>query len=326
MARAAYLAGAGIESVTGPGAREALLGVVDIGSNTVHLLVARTNGRSLTPLVDTSESLRLGADIDIYGEICPRKLEELVETLLAFEKAARETGVKRMRLLATQAVRVAANKDHVCEVIEEATGLQVEVLSPAQEASLAFLGADASLPSIGPQVMLDIGGGSAQIAIGQYGQVWDSVSLPLGAARMSSHFLPNDPPSHVEEALLAGYLARVVLPALPLPDTSATGILGVGGTLRRISPLLGIKTGEQFLPDAVDTLIAMLRGKNADTMAEKYDVRPDRARLFLPAALLLREVWRGYDSPPILMAEYGLREGAILALARAGENHAMNEV
>jgi exopolyphosphatase/guanosine-5'-triphosphate,3'-diphosphate pyrophosphatase len=277
-------------------------------------------------LADTSESLRLGADIDRDGEISPRKLEELVETLLGYEQYAHETGVSRLRLLATQAIRVAANKDHVCEVIEEATGLQVEVLSPSQEAYLAFLGADASCPSIGPQVMLDIGGGSAQIAIGQYGQVWDSISLPLGAARMSSHFLPNDPPSHVQEALLAGYLAKVVLPALPLPDTCATGILGVGGTLRRISPILSIETGELFPHDAVDSLILMLRGKSANAIAEEYNVKPDRARLFLPAALLLREVWRGYDCPPIIMAEYGLREGAILALARAGENHAMNEV
>ena len=217
---------------TGPGPREALLGVVDIGSNTVHLLVARTNGRSLVPTVDISEGLRLGGDIDTDGAISSGKLQELVDTLTLYEQAAKEAGVGRLRLLATQALRVASNRDQVIKAIEDATGLCVEILGPDQEAALAYLGADASCPSVGPQVMLDIGGGSAQIAIGQYGQVWGSISLPLGAARMAAHFLPTDPPTHVEEALLTSYFAKVVLPSLPLPDTTVTGIVGVGGTLR----------------------------------------------------------------------------------------------
>src|SRR5690348_16689734 len=115
-----------MEDLAGPPAQEALLGVVDIGSNTVHLLVARTNGRSLAPLIDSSENLRLGADIDRDGEISPLKEQELVETLLGFQQAAREAGVTKLRLLATQAVRVAANKEHVSRAIEDATGLQVE--------------------------------------------------------------------------------------------------------------------------------------------------------------------------------------------------------
>src|SRR5947209_14615521 len=122
---------------SGPGPREALLGVVDIGSNTVHLLVARTNGRSLVPTVDISESLRLGGDIDTVGAISPGKLQELVDTLTLYERAARDAGVVRLRLLATQALRVASNRDFVIKAIEDATGLCVEVMSPDQEDALA---------------------------------------------------------------------------------------------------------------------------------------------------------------------------------------------
>lgn len=308
------------------GVREATLGVVDIGSNTVHLLVARTNGRSLVTLIDMSESLRLGADIDATGAIGPQKLRELVDTIGRFATASREAGVAHLRLLATQAVRVAANKDEVLAVVRAETGLEAEVLSTDQEAALAFMGADAFCPSVGPQVMVDIGGGSMQIAIGQFGHTWDSVSLPLGASRMAAHFFPGDPPSAEEEALLAGYLSSVVGPALPLSDTGATGIVGTGGTLRRVPPLLGLKTGQPFPPDAIECLLGLVRGKSSEEIAAEYDIRADRARLVLPAVMLLREVWSGYDCPPVLISGYGLREGAVLALARRGENHAISEL
>ena len=92
--------------------RERKLGVVDIGSNTVHLLVAQTNGRNIRPLVDESEALRLGGDVDYQGELSEAKLEELIRTLLRFRDMANEADAACLHLLATQAVRTAANHAH----------------------------------------------------------------------------------------------------------------------------------------------------------------------------------------------------------------------
>jgi len=303
---------------SGGGVREKTLGVVDIGSNTVHLLVARTNGRTIAPLLDMSEGLRLGGDVDYEGVLSPDKLNELIATLREFKAAAEGVGVTQLHLLATQAVRTALNRIEICTAVEAALGLRVEVLSTEQEAEYAFLGADTSCPSVGPQVAVDIGGGSMQVAVGQNGQVWDSISLPLGAARISNRFLPSDPPTYIEEALLVTYLANTLPAALPLHDTNVSGVLGVGGTLRRIPPLLGMKLGEILPHDAIEHMLALLRGKSVEAISSDHDQKPERARLFLPALLVLREVLRGYDFPPLIMAEYGLREGAILSLARAG--------
>src|SRR4051812_19152926 len=82
----------------GGGVREKTLGVVDIGSNTVHLLVARTNGRHITPLVDMSEALRLGEDVDYDGALGAEKLDQLLETLKAFQSAASEEEVDELHL------------------------------------------------------------------------------------------------------------------------------------------------------------------------------------------------------------------------------------
>lgn len=299
--------------------RELTLGVVDIGSNTVHLLVARTNGRAIVPLVDLSESLRLGGDVDASGAISEVKLTELVRTIQVYQGAAAGVGVDRIHLLATQAVRIAANSQEICDTVLRETGLQVEILPPDVEASIAFLGADADCPSVGPQVMVDIGGGSMQIAVGQHGQVWDSVSLPLGGARVATHFLPSDPPTYLEEARLVNYLAQVVPPALPLPDTNVTGVIGVGGTLRRIPALVGMKARQDLTDDAIERIISGLRGLTAAEISARYELKSDRARLLLPVMLLIREVLRGYSFPPLVIAGYGIREGAILYLARKGD-------
>jgi exopolyphosphatase/guanosine-5'-triphosphate,3'-diphosphate pyrophosphatase len=296
--------------------REAIVGVVDIGSNTVHLLVARTNGRTLSTIVDVSEGLSLGSDVDYGGTVSDDKLGELIGTLERFKAQATEAGAAELHLLATQAIRMAANRESVCGAVEEATGLRMDIISTEMEAELAFLGADSLYPSVGPQAMMDIGGGSVQVAIGVHGEVWDSVSLPLGAARLVRYFLPSDPPTYSEEAVLVSYLSEVVPPALPLAETTVTGLLGTGGTLRRTPPLLARAPGDELGHDALERVLEAVRGQAAEQIGQEYDIKPERARLIMPAALLAREVMRGYAFPPLIVSAYGLREGAILHFAR----------
>lgn len=299
--------------------RERVYGVVDIGSNTVHLLVARTNGASLTPIVDLSEGLRLGADVDSTGAISEAKLEELIRTLCLYKEAAANAGITTLHLLATHAVRASTNWIYICDAVKHMTSFNVQVLAPEHEAVLSFLGAEANFPSVGPQVVVDIGGGSMQVAVGQGRDVWDSVSLPLGAARVSTHFMPSDPPTYIEEAMLVTYLVNVIASAMPLTRTSVSCILGVGGTLRRVPLLLDMRPGQVLPPDAIGRMLSLLRDRTTSEIASAYNLKPERARLLMPVLLVLREVLRSYDNPPLIMAAYGMREGAILQLARHGK-------
>lgn len=303
---------------SGVAVREKTLGVVDIGSNTVHLLVARTNGRHVEPIVDVSEGLRLGADVDYTGGLSEEKLAELLDTLVRFRDQARRESATEIHLLATQAIRIASNRERVVAELEAKVEVPVDVLTPAMEAEFAFLGADVACPSVGPQVMIDIGGGSMQVAVGQNGEVWDSVSLPLGASRVAGQFLPSDPPTYLEEALLVTYLAQTIQEVLPLRDTNITGVLGVGGTLRRSPALLNLGIGEILPKDSVEKMIGLVRGRTTGELAARFELKPERARLLMPALLVLREVLRGYEDPPLILSPYGVREGAVLALARGG--------
>jgi exopolyphosphatase/pppGpp-phosphohydrolase len=104
---------------------------------------------------------------------------------------------------------------------------------------------------------------------------------------------------------------------LPLPDTTITGVLGVGGTLRRTPALMDLRVSDIYPQDAVEMMLAMVRGHSTADISTKYELKPERARLLMPALLVLREVLQGYENPPLIMSPYGVREGAILTLARA---------
>lgn len=295
-----------------------IYGVIDLGSNTVHLLVARSDGRTILPLVDASAGLYLGRDVINSGNISREKIQATLLKLQEYQGTAAEAGVSRLHLIATQAIRAAANRDAVCTAITQATGLPIQILSPEQEAALAFVGAEAVVPSPEWHVVVDIGGGSMQVGVGPGEILAQSVSLPLGAARLIAEFLPDDPPTAAQEAALTAHLAATVPPALPHPANRIAGVIAIGGMARRIPQLIGEALGGPFPVARLDAGLAAVRGQASAMLAAIYMMEPERARLLLPGMVLLREVLRGYQAPTLVVAAYGIREGAILRLARYG--------
>lgn len=297
---------------------EPIWGVIDIGSNTVHLLVARVEGNRVVPLVDASADLYLGRDLQGGGAIGRARLHATLLKLQEYQATATEAGVTRLHLIATQAIRAARNRDAVCAAIAQATGLPVQVLSPEHEATLAFVGAEAVAPSPGGHVVVDIGGGSVQVGVGVGAHLESSNSLPLGATRLVAEFLPDDPPTPAQETALAAHLATIVPPELPARAGGVVQAIATGGMARRIPQLLGEPVGVPFPTARLDGALAAVRGQPAAALAAAYALEPDRARLLLPGMLVLREIVQGYRVPALVVAAYGIREGAVLRLARHG--------
>ena len=155
-----------------------------------------------------------------------------------------------------------------------------------------------------------------QVAVGAGEVIWDTMSLPLGAARLAARFLDDDPPTAADEALLHAYVEGLIAPALPRTRRPIAACIGVGGTLRRLPQILGAQFGERLPLTGLEEVLADLRARPAAALAAAAGIEPERARLLLPAILVLREVLRGYYAPPLVVAEYGIREGAVLWLAR----------
>lgn len=172
------------------------LGVLDVGSNTVHLLVVDAH-RGARPLSAHSHKaeLRLAQLLDEDGAIGPEGVEKLVSVIQEARQAAEDKGVEDLLPFATSAVREASNADDVLARVKAETGVELKVLTGAEEARLTFLAARRWFGwSVGKLLVLDIGGGSLEIAFGIDEEPDAAVSLPLGAGRLTAGWLPGDPP------------------------------------------------------------------------------------------------------------------------------------
>jgi len=170
--------------------------VLDAGSNTVHLLVADGHvGAPPLPVTALKQKLRLGERLDRDGAIDDDGVRLLVECVREAVAAAGHHGVDELHAFGTAAIRDASNASEVLQRVERETGVRLMLLSGEQEAQLTFIAARQWLGwSAGPLLLMDIGGGSAEVAWGPGAAPAFAISLPLGAARLTREWFPSDPP------------------------------------------------------------------------------------------------------------------------------------
>ncbi len=188
------------------------LGVLDVGSNTVHLLVvdARRGGHP-TPMSSTKASLRLAEAIDGSGKLTRKGADKLISTIDEFAKIAASSGCAELMAFATSAVRDATNSEDVLARVLAETGVELQVLSGVDESRLTFLAVRRWYGwSAGRIINIDIGGGSLELSSGVDEEPEVALSLPLGAGRLTREWLPDDPPGRrrvADAARLAGHRA-----------------------------------------------------------------------------------------------------------------------
>jgi exopolyphosphatase / guanosine-5'-triphosphate,3'-diphosphate pyrophosphatase len=204
------------------------LGVLDVGSNTVHLLVvdARRGGHP-TPMSSTKATLRLAETIDSSGKITRRGADKLIATVDEFGKIAISSGCAELMAFATSAVRDAKNSDEVLARVRSKTGVELQVLRGVDESRLTFLAVRRWYGwSAGRIINLDIGGGSLELSNGVDEEPDVALSLPLGAGRLTREWLKDDPPGRRQVAMLRDWLD------VELADASAKCWTPAARTLR----------------------------------------------------------------------------------------------
>jgi exopolyphosphatase/guanosine-5'-triphosphate,3'-diphosphate pyrophosphatase len=279
---------------------------IDIGSNTTRLLVADCDGPRLVERHQARAFTCIGDALRDDGEIPSGKLDEVCAAVADQLATARRLGAVRVRCVATAAVRRARNGDALIErVAGTCAGLEVELLSSADEARLSFLGAMHGLegePS-GPVSVVDVGGGSCELVAGTMveGVSWWA-SVPLGSSDIAHQFLAGDPPSAGAVAQARECL-REALTGIEPPPTVAAVAVGANSLGRLVGPVLDA--------DTLGSSLKLLLGSTRSELVTSLGLEVERLRL-LPAGLLILEAVSKLVGAPLRIVSGGLREGVLL--------------
>lgn len=293
-----------------------ILATADIGSNTVHLLVAETNGRTLRRLRNESEWLSLGETVIREGHIPEPVLERLVRTLKAYRAIAQSAKAERFYVFATEAVRLAANHEQVMARIESEVRVPVDLISPRREAEFSRRGVtlDSRLP--GRTVLIEVGGGSVQAARCEEGEIAEEASLPLGTGRLIVESGFSQPAS---EGQLESLRTRIRQGVSPLRRWDPVdGIVACGGVARGLIRALH-PDGDRWLHrNEIDYLAWATARLSPERVSQRFSVKIRRASTLAPGALLYRHFLDVLGQSVLLVSECGVREGAILEMAENG--------
>ena len=287
--------------------------VVDVGSNTIHLLVGEVEGGEVLPVTGEKFSARLGAGVEKTGRLEEQRLALAAEAINFFARIAALNGAPSPEVLATSAVRDAENGAELVERVGEATGLKMRLISGKEEAELGFRGALSALDErLEKVVVVDLGGGSAQLILGdKSGEIEERVSLPLGTNRTTERFVRADPPTDDELEELRGHVAGM----LPGWGVGEAPVVAVGGSARALLRL----TRDGLTAERLWRLSGEIRTRPSGMLAREHGLTPERARVLPAAITTLATVLEAYGKEELTVARGGIREGTLLALAERGE-------
>jgi exopolyphosphatase / guanosine-5'-triphosphate,3'-diphosphate pyrophosphatase len=281
--------------------------VIDVGANTLRLVVADRRRRGLRIVHETRERLALGEEIELTGSIPAAKLAELGAVARQQVEAARGFGCEAIEILVTSPGRQARNGSALQRALESA-GAAVRLLSGEEEALLAYVGAVEAAARLPESVAVcDVGGGSSQVVVGTRarGPAWFR-SFDVGSLRLTSRMLVDDPPG--KQALNEARLEverRLVGLHPPLPHAA----LAAGGSARALRKLFGPRLGPEELAEAFE----LLEETPSAQVAAEFGLTRARARTLAGGALILSEIQRRLGIE-LEIARGGLREGALRSL------------
>jgi len=284
-----------------------MVGVIDVGSNTVRLVVADGDQQ----LLSRRQMLHLGADVELHGSIPSEKLAAAARLVGSYAEAARAAGAVEIAVLITSPGRQAENGNELLDAIWAAAGCPTRILSAAEEARLGFAGAldVASPPTRRLVAVVDVGGGSAQVVVGtrRGGPEWLR-SIDLGSQRLTSRLLDSDPPGRAAIAAARAEAARYVDELEPPEPRLALAVGGSARALKRIA-------GGRLSRDDLERALALLAETPAAELVRRFGIDADRVGTLPAGAVILTEL-QSRLATPLRVVRGGVREGALLELSR----------
>ncbi len=299
-----------------------VLAAVDIGTNSVHLVVARVDEDRIEVVEREREMVRLGSSAGDMKVLAPDAIDRGIDALVRFEQVAAIHGAS-VRAVATSAVREAENRAEFLDRAR-AVGVEVEVISGFEEARLIHLGVLQAVPVFDRRVVVcDIGGGSTELVVGSQGDVVASRSLKLGSIRLTRRYFPGDKLGRGAVEACRRDIRAALAPAVREVERSGFDVaVGSSGTIEAVCRMVAARGGNNVprtlnnmtvSRDDIDRVVRRL--VKASTVKERAKVPgldPGRADIVLAGALILEQVVHEIGATELTFSDYALREGVLL--------------
>lgn len=309
------------------------IAAIDIGSNSVRQLIADVSADGSIAVVDELKAApRLGAGLAASGMLSDEAISRAVEVLGRMALLARQRRCDRVEVVATSAVRDASNRETFIERVRKMTGLQIRVLAGEDEARLSFRSALAHFDlAAARSVVLDIGGGSLELAFSAGGVLERLVSLPLGAVRMTERY-PRVDVGRDGLSRLRRHARRELRKSAPAREWRKAQIIGSGGTLTNLAGMYLSRRGVQtargvhgtHVPRAeVEHILDSLAQMSPSERLRVPGLNGERADIIVAGIGVVAEVLAWLETGELVVSRYGIREGIVLEAARVAPRAAV---
>ncbi len=307
---------------------------IDIGSNSCRLKIGRVVQHRLRTVHEDREVTRLGASVFETGIVSPEAMAATLRTLKRFYKAVQTHGADRVRAVATSAMRDARNSRAFLAWVRDETGWDVEIISGLEEGRLIHRGVVENEPRAGGRCLLvDVGGGSCEITLSEHKRIRETISLPLGAVRLTEEFLRSEIPGKDEIARLRQFMDRELRRAKRRVPTQgvrlAIGTSGTAAALADAARALGKKgagkaraNGDLTPTHTVRRLTAKLTRMNNGQRSVVPGIGPRRSEIIVAGAHVFAEILEGFGLSGFRYSPMGLRDGILAQMLAEQDSRA----
>ncbi len=290
--------------------------VIDIGSNTLLLLIVERDADGLRPLVDLCRFGRLGKGLDASGDLHAESIAKSLEICREYRGVMDEQHIARLKIIGTQALREAKNAAAFLGPAEAILGAPIEVIAGKREADLAFTAVARTFPELAgtPYVVVDVGGASTELITTDGTSVVSAVSVPIGVVRLTERHVHHAPATAAElvalEADIDRNLAKLALPTgVPIVGTAGTATTMAAIKLELAHYDSNAVTGLRLSPDVIAAQLARLAAASADDRRAIRGLQPERADVIMAGIAIYARVVHRIGAPVMITCDRGIRWG-----------------
>ncbi|TJX67670.1 phosphatase [Soehngenia saccharolytica] len=286
--------------------------LVDIGSNTMRMNIYKCKNNNIDLLFTSKQSAGLAGYVE-NGIMSKKGIKKAIEALKSFMEIVNHFEIDKMYVFATAALRNVYNSESAVSEIENATGLDIDVISGEQEARLDFIGAT-KLFDLKEGILVDIGGGSTEIVTFKNQNIISAISFPLGSLNSYKMYVSEILPNKKEIKDIKNHLERELSGLTQIDKENYKVLCGVGGSIRATRKLHNWiyeapSDNNTISSKNLKSMVKFLSKGSKESIDAILQVSPDRVHTILPGIIILNEIVKKFGSDEIIVSDYGVREG-----------------